>query len=211
MLNLLSNELVQKEDAGALIANLSTQVENTLTFLEDLLVWAKSKVQGVPTEKKLVNIHTRAKKMIGLAAPKIKLKALKIDNQIDPNLRVYASEQVVNLVIRNLINNAIKFCDTEDHITLSSEEKDNLAIIRVKDNGPGADYELIQNLLNGKPKYDSIGSVSDQGSGLGLMPSINPSSPSPVFRRVRRLVFRSFSLVWLSAGFSARCLGCLGF
>ncbi|MFT6851198.1 MAG: signal transduction histidine kinase [Sphingobacteriales bacterium] len=47
MLNLFSTGLIGKKDAANLTRTLSSQVENTLTFLEDLLLWTRQKIDGI--------------------------------------------------------------------------------------------------------------------------------------------------------------------
>lgn len=65
-------------------------------------------------------------------------------------------------VISNLLNNAIKFTDSEGRISISSETKDGNVVVTIKDTGIGIDPEIMAKL------FTKFATKSYGGSGLGL-------------------------------------------
>ena len=74
---------------------------------------------------------------------------------------VQADKGRISQVMSNLLSNALKFT-TDGGISIISEEKDNQAIVRIKDTGTGIDSELFPRL------FSKFASRSFSGTGLGL-------------------------------------------
>jgi signal transduction histidine kinase len=70
-------------------------------------------------------------------------------------------------VVSNLLGNAVKFADSEGSVSITSEKKDNQAIVTVKDNGRGIGSEMMPRL------FSKFASKSFTGPGLGLYISKN--------------------------------------
>ncbi|HYT42744.1 MAG TPA: HAMP domain-containing sensor histidine kinase, partial [Methylomirabilota bacterium] len=64
-------------------------------------------------------------------------------------------------VVSNLLNNCIKFTK-EGTISLNVEEKDNQALVTVKDTGSGIDPEMLPRV------FSKFATKSEKGAGLGL-------------------------------------------
>jgi len=83
---------------------------------------------------------------------------------------VYADPYMVELVVRNLISNAIKFCNAGDTITTSSKEANGFVEITVKDTGQGIPPEYMERIFN-DIQFTTLGTKNEKGVGLGLMMS----------------------------------------
>lgn len=81
---------------------------------------------------------------------------------------VHADRNMVNLVVRNLLSNSIKFCNDGDEITLAAEIMADRAIITVKDTGPGIS-ETDQEKLFSLEHTLSTGTQGEKGNHLGLI------------------------------------------
>jgi signal transduction histidine kinase len=75
---------------------------------------------------------------------------------------------MINLVLRNLVSNAIKFSPTGGRISIGAEERLSMAEVYVKDSGKGITSEEMQK-ITGQEFYTTNGTVQEQGTGLGLM------------------------------------------
>lgn len=94
-------------------------------------------------------------------------KRITIHEDIKPDVHVFADENMIATVIRNLINNAIKFTPREGVITISTEDSKDSIIISVKDTGTGIKEEDIKRILEGE-HISTRGTENEKGSGLGL-------------------------------------------
>lgn len=79
-------------------------------------------------------------------------------------LSIYSDENLLQIIINNLISNAIKFTKNEIEISLLKEE--NFAILSVKDNGIGMTSEVANHIF--EKFYQGDTSHSKEGNGLGL-------------------------------------------
>ena len=82
---------------------------------------------------------------------------------------VYADKLMIRIIIRNVINNAIKFRyeDCEINITVTYQ-KDNTRLICIKDNGVGIPKNVINKLFC-EENISAIGTLNEKGIGLGLL------------------------------------------
>lgn len=87
------------------------------------------------------------------------------------DVRIRADRDMVLTVFRNLINNAIKFCEAGDRISVSAtsaEDSPEYVHVTVTDTGVGMDAEKVCALLEGRRLETTAGTSGETGSGLGL-------------------------------------------
>lgn len=159
-------ELDSKERLG-MEKTLLSSTNNAMEMLSNLLNWSKSQMDGANTHLKEVNLlHTLSNtlEMEQLHAAK---KDITLSYHIPANITVMADEDMLQLVIRNLISNAIKFTSKDGFVHISAEIVQNHCQISVEDNGKGIPLEKQDEIFNIKsqPEY---GTNHEKGVGLGL-------------------------------------------
>lgn len=82
---------------------------------------------------------------------------------------VYGDESMIDIVIRNLVENAVKFSKAGDIVTIGAEKKGSVTVITVKDNGKGIPEESKAKIFDKFSSYTTFGTASEKGSGLGLL------------------------------------------
>jgi signal transduction histidine kinase len=75
---------------------------------------------------------------------------------------------MVDLIIRNLINNALKFSRPSSEIVISVELQGNLTKISIKDFGSGISEENLKKINDGI-SFTTKGQNNENGTGLGLI------------------------------------------
>ena len=90
-------------------------------------------------------------------------------NTVQENAIGYADSNTINLVIRNLLTNAIKFTKDSGAITISAEAPGNEWIVSVRDNGIGMTMDIQKKLFNKVNPYSTPGTANEKGTGLGLI------------------------------------------
>jgi signal transduction histidine kinase len=85
----------------------------------------------------------------------------------EDNILVMADKKRISQVISNLVDNAIKYTNSEGSVSITSEIGDDQAIVTVRDNGNGIDSEIMPRL------FSKFASNSFAGTGLGLYISKN--------------------------------------
>ncbi|WP_405382247.1 ATP-binding protein [Maribacter sp. LLG6340-A2] len=137
-------------------------------MLDNLLVWGKTQINGAKPEPKNISINDLIENNIRLLKPLADKKAIKISTVAQKNLVSYSDNANVDIVLRNLIGNAIKFTHKNGEITINAMERDEELVLSVKDNGVGMSAEKQHNLFN-KNNYESTyGTNNEKGTGIGL-------------------------------------------
>jgi signal transduction histidine kinase/tetratricopeptide (TPR) repeat protein len=166
VLELLVNELLDLEEFREILPNLLQNTKTTMSFLDNLLLWAKSQIQGQNMDKQYFNITDLIQKNIALFQQGAINKNILLAGSYQ-SYQVFADKNMIDLVVRNLLNNAIKFCQEGDKIMVHSLPDENMLKVCVEDTGVGISSEILNKLLN-KQVFSQRGTSGEAGTGLGL-------------------------------------------
>lgn len=145
------------------------EVTNTLAVLDNLLLWAKT--QMIKSEPVIVSValNTVIDRTINLLQPIALTKNISIINNTPPNFLVTTDIDLTEIVIRNIIQNAIKFTKPCGQIEVFASEDSLHKIIYIKDNGIGMSSLKAANLFSLKNNTSSRGTANETGTGLGMI------------------------------------------
>ena len=96
-------------------------------------------------------------------------KNITIHNELTDTLFVDADKYILEIILRNLINNAIKFTRESGTIKLNAFDKKDYIEIVVKDTGIGMTEEVVNKLFSNDTNITTRGTKNEKGTGLGLM------------------------------------------
>ena len=167
-LTLFLKGALTNEELNMLTKDLVEKLDNTYNLLENLLNWAKSQMQGMKVYAKEVDLKTISKDCVDLLFPVANKKHIKINNNIKKPTTVFADNEMVKLLIRNLMSNAIKFTTTGNEIILDVKPDKDFVTISVKDNGTGISNENQDKLFK-LESFSTRGTSNESGMGLGLL------------------------------------------
>ncbi len=136
-------------------------------LLENLLHWSLSQTKRIKYRPEILDLDDLISINIDLLAISAEKKEINLIKNFDGDHSVYADEDMLNLVVRNLLNNAIKFSHEKSEIFVNLEESENFYTVEIKDSGIGITPNDAENIFKGlqKDKVKKKGS----GSGLGLI------------------------------------------
>ena len=166
-LDLLKEESISNEEFTELIPELSENANNASALLFNLLNWSKSQMQNLEPKPELFNIQEVFHNKMALVEQKAEDKRIVF---IDESQRdfVYADKSMLEIVIQNLITNAVKFSRIGDVITISNLDVNGKALICIEDTGVGISRENIDKLFNANKNFTTVGTKNEKGTGLGL-------------------------------------------
>lgn len=166
-LDLLKEDSISKDEFYELIPELSENANNASSLLFNLLNWSKSQMQNLETKPELFNIQDVFHTKIALVEQKVEDKRIVL---IDESQRdfVYADRSMIEIVIQNLITNAVKFSKTGDVITISNTNVNGKSLICIEDTGVGIAQENIGKLFAAHKNFTTAGTKNEKGTGLGL-------------------------------------------
>ncbi|MDT8401066.1 MAG: tetratricopeptide repeat-containing sensor histidine kinase [Bacteroidales bacterium] len=115
-----------------------------------------------------INVIPVIHDVLALYRPLAERKKINITANCDKDLTARINPDVLKTVMRNVLNNAIKYSHTGEEVRINVYEEDNLIYISVEDDGVGMDNEVRRNILKGNYLMSKPGTGSEKGSGLGL-------------------------------------------
>jgi signal transduction histidine kinase len=163
-------DVLTMEDLQEILPIIENNLDTTLNLTEELLYWAKSQMEGMQANPSLLHPHTIIQQMIANLHKIAEVKGIKlVAGDVSELLTVWADENMIKAVLRNLVSNAIKFCESEASITIAATAKDEHTVLfTVKDTGTGIKPELLEKIFKNEP-LTTLGTAKEKGSGFGLM------------------------------------------
>ena len=165
-LDLLKEDSISKEEFNELIPELSENANNASLLLFNLLNWSKSQMQNLEPRPELLNIQEIFHNKIKLVDQKLEQKRIILIDETQRDF-VYADKSMVEIVIQNLLTNAVKFSRTGDIITISNKDYNGKSLLCIEDTGVGISKENIGKLFQNN-NFTTIGTKNEKGTGLGL-------------------------------------------
>lgn len=149
---------------------LHDSVHNTLVLAENLIVWANSQMQSNQTAKmEQVPISEMITEVYGLYKELAERKGVDLNYSVDTGLMVAADKNQLSFVVRNLVNNAIKYTRPTGSIKITAGiHKQNRVHISVRDDGIGIPLNTIENIRGLGMNGSTNGTMGEKGTGLGL-------------------------------------------
>ena len=154
-----------------IISKLGEQIRHTLGMSNNLLEWFRSQRKDVVLRPRLLELSEAVEECCQLLQINSKAKHLYIHNGIPIGTYVYADREVVLLVVRNLLTNAIKFTEVGGSIDVHAQLSGKMVIVSVRDTGMGMESDQVERLFVENQLHSSIGTSGEQGAGLGLLVS----------------------------------------
>ncbi|OKS85799.1 ATP-binding protein [Mucilaginibacter polytrichastri] len=168
IIDLINLNLVSNQEATHLYQHLETQYTRAITLLDNLLYWIKSQVHDGRVEKVEVNLHQMINALVEEQKLSLQKKEIEVFNLISLEPEIYAEKELLKIIFRNLLTNAIKFTNHYGAIQFLSEINGSDIKIMVRDNGVGMNPDTLSR-VQGLSHYTSRGTAGEEGSGMGLM------------------------------------------
>lgn len=168
ILNLVNQGMVPEDQAKQLLIQLETQYMGTTSLLDNLLFWLKGQMSGKNLDKVQMAVFPIVKGLEDEHRMLLERKNISFFNQVDPSLTVLADKEMIRIVLRNLISNAIKFTPENGLIRVYATSDELETKISIQDSGIGMSAETIER-ISAKQYYTTAGTAMEKGSGFGLM------------------------------------------
>ncbi len=139
-----------------------------IDLLDNLAEWAILQKKGQKFNPVKINLKQFIRREIEDLSNYANQKKISLNFFISPDLDVCIDLQMARTIIRNLINNAIKFTDTGGEITVSARERHPYIEIAVTDNGMGISSEDQKHIFKNEKIFSGPPARNGRSSGLGL-------------------------------------------
>jgi len=161
---------LNQQEFNELLKSLKKDMDSVYLTLNNTLNWSMSQMEGFKLKQVSLNLSATVDSSLQLLHSQFSEKSLKIENLMPPKVQVSADADLIEVVVRNILNNAVKFSEKGTTIKITSELTQDQIIWCVVDQGIGMSSEKINKIL--AEDYVITGSQrgtnQEKGSGLGL-------------------------------------------
>jgi two-component system, sensor histidine kinase and response regulator len=158
---------IEKAKKYATVINSSAK--NYLNLLDNLLTWAKTQTEEIKYTCKNLDLKPIVEESLMILYPAASHKKIELINSLSDNIVACADRNMLQTIIRNLVQNAIKFTDSGGRVEINAVALQDHIEISVSDNGVGITEEDKQKLFGSDLNFSMQGTENEGGSGLGLM------------------------------------------
>jgi signal transduction histidine kinase len=157
------------EELENIVFHMKLAAKKHFKLLEELLSWARVEINPHQLKPIGVLLNYITSKSIDQVKKLSNGKNVAILNQIAPSTYVWADERTLQIVLRNLILNAVHFTALGGHVKIKDEVYDDKVEIKVMDNGVGMTKDQMDNLFNLDKHMATKGTEGEEGAGMGLV------------------------------------------
>jgi len=160
--NLAKEELKKFTDAIYISAR------NLYDLLENLLQWSRVNRGIFEIEPEQFEINELLENVIRILKENADLKGIELVNELQKNQVIYSDRNAMNIVLRNIISNAIKFSNPGGRIKIESKLNNGDLEISISDTGVGMSEEQLSKIFT-NDVVSTTGTENETGTGLGLI------------------------------------------
>ena len=163
----LGKERKPKEYQEVISSNLE-EIQYMSKVLEDLFMLSKSDENQIALDYESVDLKLIIEEICRHAQIIASEKNIKIITAYIERIQVYGDPVRLRQMIWNVIVNGIKYTQPDGEVTISLQEKKDIALITIQDNGIGISNSDLPLIFNRFYRVDKARSREEGGTGLGL-------------------------------------------
>ncbi len=156
------------EEIKLLLPDIVSDLNYTTSLMENLLQWSRSQMSGAQVNMQLIEVAELIEEVKKLLRLQAQAKNVYLNSRIEETVYIFADKDMMNLVLRNLVSNAIKFTPENGEICIGASQTNEGIELFVQDTGTGIPEENLGKLF-GDDFYTTKGTANEAGTGLGLI------------------------------------------
>lgn len=166
------DEELSRDDVYEIGKSLNFCAKKLYDFMDNLLFWAKSQMGSERLIYFNLNLHNLVSEVLDTYKYNASLKNIELVNDVPWNYEIKTDINLLKIVLRNLISNAIKYTNTYGKVRvaarISKAKSSREIMISVSDDGIGMDRQTLNALFSHLKLPSVLGTSGEEGSGLGL-------------------------------------------
>lgn len=166
-ISMLKDNQLEDYEKKQCIEDLDLTTKNTYSLLENLLNLSQSRTRNIECSPSQIPIMPLLNSLIKNIEPQLRKKDIKIKLDVKHD-EIFADESMLQIILRNLLTNAIKYSFEGGEIILKSKIKNNNYCLTIADTGQGMDHETVKNLFASEFVQSEHGTLGEKGTGIGL-------------------------------------------
>ena len=158
-------ELINKQ---SILNSLQESSQAAVTLLDNLLYWGRSQADELIVSPGKFDVEKLIRNVKSLFLHMATQKEIRFLTEVTPRLSAYADKALVNIVVRNLVSNSIKFTPRKGSINIKAHQEGKVIRLSVIDTGIGINPDILEQFLTHGHLGTSSGTESEIGTGFGL-------------------------------------------
>ncbi len=141
---------------------------NLSSLVDNLLNWAVSQMGRIEFKPNAFDIGQLCLEIMNFEKVLADKKSVALICEIEEGIEVYADKELIRIVIRNLLVNALKFSKNKEIIEIDAKRDKDKVVVSIRDEGIGMPKEKLNSLFKEDTVKSSRGTAGEKGTGLGL-------------------------------------------
>lgn len=166
---MLDQGIITPEEFAEFKEELNTKLHSVTLLLDNLLFWGRSQMKGEQTyNPEKLNLRRKILYTIAVAKDAVVQKLITVKESAPEDIYIHADRTQIEMVLRNIISNAVKFTPEGGTITITGKSSGDVGEVIIEDTGVGMTQEQIDKLFDGNPNPSTTGTSGEKGTGIGL-------------------------------------------
>jgi len=158
------------EEIVSLITSLKPSLDSTFSLIENLLSWAQIQQDRISPSFEKISLNKMIREMVMVLLEQANRKSISLNIIGTKPITVYADKNQLDVVLRNLVSNAVKFSKINGQVIISIDIIDDMAEVKITDLGIGMSKNQIDEILGDKGSTNvRRGTDNEKGTGFGLI------------------------------------------
>lgn len=168
LINMYTKGEVNKTEFLAFIPKLKADIDHIFFTMNNLLSWGYNQMKGGTTTPEKISLTKLVNDSSHLLEETANKKSIKIVNRVSEDFIAWSDKNQIDVVIRNLISNALKFTPENGMVTIEAKEFGDKIEVTIRDTGVGMDKEIREKIFTKNANITTYGTNDEKGTGLGL-------------------------------------------
>lgn len=163
------NDTIGEQDRLTYINIIRESALSTNKLLDNLLEWSRLQLDNYIIQKEFIKPKIVINDCIELYRATAENKQITLQNLVSEETSVFVDWNSIFTILRNLLNNALKYTPVGGCITFTSTKKLNFVELSIRDTGVGIPPDVLEKILLVGENASTPGTNMEKGTGLGLI------------------------------------------
>jgi signal transduction histidine kinase len=168
LLSMMMKDDLTPEKINMYMLHLNNKLGLMISLVDNILHWVRSQMDGIKLDIQKMDLKNLVRENVNLFQSQAELKNITIVDEVPENSWIMGDKNIVLLVIRNLLSNALKFTNEGGTIYISVKQHGEHMVTEIKDTGVGIDEETVGKLFSDS-HFSRPDTNQNAGTGLGLL------------------------------------------
>jgi signal transduction histidine kinase len=162
-------DTIDATEMSLYVSMINESSHKLLQLIESLLQWARSQTGTLNPVCTNLILRSLADDVMKIYMTQAETKGISLTNEIPETLSVYADQEILAIIIRNLISNGIKYTQKGGNVSFNAYREQGNIVLKVSDTGIGMSPGVLEKLFKIDKTFTTEGTGSEVGTGLGLV------------------------------------------